>query len=126
MPDVKVEGDVDVKGPSVDVDVPKADIDLPDVDVKAPSADVDVPSPKTKSKGGFSIKMPGFSLPKFGGKGKGVDVNADVSAPDVDVKGPDVDLPDVKVEGGVDVKASAVDAGVPKTDWNVNRRCFQV
>ena len=117
--------DVNVKAPEIDVDakVPSADIDEPKVNISGEGPDIDLDLKHKKDKGGF-----GFSLPKFGGKGKlkgdadinGVDVdasvpdadvNAEINAPSAEV---DVKVPSGEVSGDADLDISVPSADTPK------------
>ncbi|XP_068574230.1 neuroblast differentiation-associated protein AHNAK-like [Cebidichthys violaceus] len=100
--------DVDVKleTPKVDVTLPeaKAEVQLPDVKIKQSSATVDIKAPEIEAQTGnverspSKIKMPTFTIRKFG-----------AATPKVSVEVPDVDK-DIKIEGAtVDVIAPSID-----------------
>ncbi|XP_031729044.1 neuroblast differentiation-associated protein AHNAK isoform X2 [Anarrhichthys ocellatus] len=100
--------DVDVKleTPKVDVALPeaKAEVELPDVKIKQPSATVEIKAPDIEAQTSnvegspSKLKMPTFTLPKFG-----------AATPKVSVEGPDVDK-DIKIKGAtVDVTAASIE-----------------
>ncbi|KAM9341577.1 uncharacterized protein ABDE67_015238 [Symphorus nematophorus] len=106
-----------VKGPEVDLSLSKKDADvtlpeakaeikLPDVKVKQPSAKVEIKGPEIEAQKGSvegspsKLKMPTFTLPKFGG-----------FTPKDSVEVPDVEK-DIKIDGAaasIDTKGLSVD-----------------
>ncbi|XP_070698560.1 neuroblast differentiation-associated protein AHNAK [Pempheris klunzingeri] len=112
-----------VKGPEIDLSTSKKDIDvtlpevkaevqLPDVKTEKPSAKVEINAPEIKAQAGHvegspsKLKMPTFTLPKFG-----------VATPKVSMEGPDVDK-DIKVDGA-DLKVSQTKAEVKLPDIEI-------
>ncbi|XP_073339193.1 uncharacterized protein [Pagrus major] len=120
MPKVKgPEIDLSLSKKDVDVKLPeaKAEVQLPDVKMKQPSAKVDIKAPEIEAqassvKGSPSkLKMPTFTLPKFG-----------ASSPKVSVEGPAVDK-DIKIDGAkleVSKKGPTVDVTAPTIDTEVS------
>ncbi|KAM9345411.1 uncharacterized protein ABDE67_014272 [Symphorus nematophorus] len=123
-PDVDL--DADVQAPDLSL-APKASLDSPDVDVKLPTADVDVKapnadieSPKVKWP---TLKKPKWSLSSRKVNAPDVDLDADVSAPDLSLSAPkldgeinapdvDVDLPKADLEGAkLDINSPDVEGG---------------
>ncbi|XP_051251864.1 neuroblast differentiation-associated protein AHNAK-like isoform X2 [Dicentrarchus labrax] len=93
-----------VKGPEIDLSLSKKDVDVtlpeakaemkpPDVEIKQPSAKVEIKAPEIEAQTGYvegspsKLKMPTFTLPKFG-----------TATPKVSVEVPDVDK-DIKIDG---------------------------
>ncbi|XP_028420975.1 neuroblast differentiation-associated protein AHNAK-like [Perca flavescens] len=107
MPKVKgPEIDLSLSKKDVDVKLPeaKAEVQLPDVKIKQPSATVEIKAPEIEAQTGnvegspSKLKMPTFTLPKFG-----------AATPKVSVEVPDVDK-DIKIDGAtVDVTAPSID-----------------
>ncbi|XP_031729045.1 neuroblast differentiation-associated protein AHNAK isoform X3 [Anarrhichthys ocellatus] len=117
--------DVDVKleTPKVDVALPeaKAEVELPDVKIKQPSATVDIKALEIEAKTGnverspSKLKMPTFTLPKFG-----------AATPKVSVEVPDVDK-DIQIEGAtVDVTAPSIDTEDLSVDMKSKESEIQV
>ncbi|KAM8736874.1 uncharacterized protein AB9X84_022175 isoform 2-T2 [Acanthopagrus schlegelii] len=108
-----------VKGPEIDLSLskkdtdvklpePKAEVQVPDVKVKQPSAKVEIKAQAGSVEGSPSkLKMPTFTLPKFG-----------ASTPKVSVEVPDVDK-DIKIDGAkleVSKEGATVDVTAPSID----------
>ncbi|CAL8091845.1 unnamed protein product [Calicophoron daubneyi] len=122
-PRIEAGGSAEIPGVGANVSVPAGEVGLSG-DIEAPSAKVSIP--KKKFRFGFGGKGKA-KLPKVSG-----DVNADVSAPDVDMHGEvggegkglkfpwsgKVSLPKVKIGGG-DLKAGA-DASLPKASLDIS------
>ncbi|XP_065815754.1 neuroblast differentiation-associated protein AHNAK [Labrus bergylta] len=107
-PDVDI--DYDAKAP--DLSVPPLSLDGPNVDVNAPNVDIDTPSGTPKW---FSLKKPkwGLSGPKV--NGPDVDLDADISAPDLSLQAPKIDgeinAPDLNLKlPSADLEAPKIDA----------------
>lgn len=96
-----IEAGIDV--PNAELNLPKADLKGPGIDVHSPDLDIDAQSGK--------IQWPHlkWKKPKFHGPKADVDVNTDLSTPDVDVSVPrldgeispadvDVNLPEANIE----------------------------
>ncbi|KAM6997749.1 uncharacterized protein LKV04_006348 isoform 1-T1 [Tautogolabrus adspersus] len=105
-PDVDI--DYDAKAP--DLNVTPLSLDGPNVDVNAPNVDIDPGKAKW-----FTLKKPkwGLSGPKV--NGPDVDLDADVSAPDLSVQAPKIDgeinAPDVNLKlPSADLEAPNIDA----------------
>uniref|UniRef100_H3BEN6 Periaxin n=1 Tax=Latimeria chalumnae TaxID=7897 RepID=H3BEN6_LATCH len=130
FPKSKLEGSVDVSGPSLEGDLktskPKVDIEqptlevesseakfklptvkLPKVDISAPKVDMDISLPKIKSD--LKVKMPRFTMPKFGSKGKGVDVEIEGGVPKAEAK---IALPEIEGDVKGKVKGPSGDADI--------------
>ncbi|XP_030247761.1 neuroblast differentiation-associated protein AHNAK [Sparus aurata] len=105
-----------VKGPEIDLSLskkdtdvklsePKTEVQVPDVKVKQPSAKVEIKAQAGSVEGSPSkLKMPTFTLPKFG-----------ASTPKVSVEVPDVDK-DIKIDGAkleVSKEGATVDVTAP-------------
>ncbi|XP_070776866.1 neuroblast differentiation-associated protein AHNAK [Enoplosus armatus] len=113
MPKVKgPEIDLSLSKKDVDVTLPeaKAEVQLPDVKIKQPSAKVEIKAPEIEAQTGHvegspsKLKMPTFTLPKFG-----------AATPKVSVEVPDVDK-DIKIDGAkleVPKKGATVDVTAP-------------
>ncbi|KAI9525110.1 hypothetical protein NQZ68_012624 [Dissostichus eleginoides] len=104
-----------VKGPDVDVDAnvkapdlslsPQASLDGPDVDLNLPNAGVDVNAPNVDIEGqSWKGKWPTLKNPKWslaGPKVNGLDADADISAPDLNLTSPkfdgEINAPDVNL-----------------------------
>ncbi|XP_069578559.1 neuroblast differentiation-associated protein AHNAK [Brachyistius frenatus] len=91
-----IDGDIDF--PNAQLNLPKADLRGPEVDIHAPDLDIDGPSGK--------INWPHlkWKKTKFHGPKADLDMNADLSTPDVDLSLPnadvDVEAPDIKAPSG--------------------------
>ncbi|XP_064408739.1 neuroblast differentiation-associated protein AHNAK [Latimeria chalumnae] len=154
FPKSKLEGSVDVSGPSLEGDLktskPKVDIEqptlevesseakfklptvkLPKVDISAPKVDMDISLPKIKSGASadmdakadtdkepseisvecpdLKVKMPRFTMPKFGSKGKGVDVEIEGGVPKAEAK---IALPEIEGDVKGKVKGPSGDADI--------------
>ncbi|TKS87184.1 Neuroblast differentiation-associated protein AHNAK [Collichthys lucidus] len=124
MPKVKgPEIDLSLSKKDVDVKLPeaKAEVKLPDVKIKQSSAKVEIKGPEIKGQAGTlegspsKLKMPTFTLPKFGsttpkvsGEVPDVDIDIDGEKLEVPKEGAKVDItaPNIDTEGlSVDVKA---------------------
>ncbi|TKS87208.1 Neuroblast differentiation-associated protein AHNAK [Collichthys lucidus] len=124
MPKVKgPEIDLSLSKKDVDVKLPeaKAEVQLPDVKIKQSSAKVEIKGPEIKGQAGTlegspsKLKMPTFTLPKFGsttpkvsGEVPDVDIDIDGAKLEVPKEGAKVDItaPSIDTEGlSVDVKA---------------------
>lgn len=99
-----IEGDIDI--PKAQLNLPKADLNGPSVDCQTPDLDIDAPSGK--------INWPHlkWKKPKLHGPKADMDLNTDLSTPDVDLSIPKIDgeisTPDVDLnlpQADVDVKA---------------------
>ncbi|XP_044070430.1 neuroblast differentiation-associated protein AHNAK [Siniperca chuatsi] len=108
----KIEGDINI--PNAKLNLPKADLKGPNVDVQAQDLDIDAPSGK--------INWPHlkWKKPKLHGHKADMDLNADLSVPDVDVSVPKIDgeisTPGVDLnlsKADVDVKAPDADTEAP-------------
>ncbi|KAK9534187.1 hypothetical protein VZT92_009248 [Zoarces viviparus] len=107
MPKVKgPEIDLSLSKKDVDVTLPeaKAEVQLPDIKIKQLSTTVDIKAPEIEAQTGnikgspSKLKMPTFTLPKFG-----------AATPKVSVEGPDVDK-DIQIDGAtVDVTAPSIE-----------------
>lgn len=106
-----LEGEMNV--PNAELELPKAgaNVQMPDADIDAPSAKINWPHLKWKK-------------PKVHGPKADVDLNADLSAPDVDVSVPDVNAdintPDIGLSlPNADMKAPNLDVDPPssKIKW---------
>ncbi|KAM6917364.1 uncharacterized protein PEZ65_013185 [Lycodopsis pacificus] len=98
--------DLSLSKKDVEVTLPeaRAEVKLPDVKLKESSAQVEIKGPEIEAQTGnvegspSKLKMPTFTLPKFG-----------AATPKVSVEGPDVDK-DIQIEGAtVDVTAPSID-----------------
>ncbi|XP_031729047.1 protein AHNAK2 isoform X5 [Anarrhichthys ocellatus] len=124
MPKVKgPEIDLSLSKKDVDVTLPeaKAEVELPDVKIKQPSATVDIKALEIEAKTGnverspSKLKMPTFTLPKFG-----------AATPKVSVEVPDVDK-DIQIEGAtVDVTAPSIDTEDLSVDMKSKESEIQV
>lgn len=108
----KFEGDINA--PNAELHVPKADLNGPNVDFQAPDLGADAPSGK------FTWPHKKWNLHKLHGHKTDMDLNADLSTPDVDLSAPKLDgelsTPDVDLnlpKAGVDVKAPGADIEAP-------------
>ncbi|KAF7667869.1 hypothetical protein LDENG_00040910 [Lucifuga dentata] len=89
-------------GSDVGLDLPSAHVDKPELNLKSPNVDTGSPSGK--------FKWPTFKKRKLTGpklKGPDVDLDADISAPDLNLSAP-------KIDG--EVNAPDVNLNLPKTD----------
>ncbi|KAK6328749.1 hypothetical protein J4Q44_G00007270 [Coregonus suidteri] len=100
VPDV----DAGLDTPDLDINLLNADIEGPEVDLNAPEVDIEPPSGKFKW---LTLKKPKFGLsgPKI--KGLEVDIDADLSAPDLNRSTPNIDG---------EISAPDVDLNLPKAD----------
>ncbi|XP_076599447.1 uncharacterized protein LOC143328264 [Chaetodon auriga] len=95
----KIESDINV--PSAELNLPKADLKGPDVDVNAPHLDIDAPSSK------MNWPHLKWKKNKLQGPKADMDLNADLSTPDVDLSVP-------KIDGGI--STPDVDPNLPTAD----------
>ncbi|KAI5606360.1 neuroblast differentiation-associated protein AHNAK-like, partial [Silurus asotus] len=121
----------DVKSPEVDVSLPKVDVSLPETRMKIehPTTDVTMSVEDAEFKGRSKFKMPSFTLPKFGTKGR--KASGEVADVDVDVKGPEISLPDAGMKLSaepvtVDIKGPDADKEVKSLSVEIKDQDFQV
>ncbi|XP_034043773.1 neuroblast differentiation-associated protein AHNAK [Thalassophryne amazonica] len=96
----------DFKSPKLDLNTPNFKLKMPKADLQGPDWDDDVPSGK--------LKIPRFNLSGTLPKGSNMDVNADLTSPDLSMKGP-------KINGGLDSPdwdLPKMDLKAPKLDIN--------
>uniref|UniRef100_A0A4W5NEV3 Neuroblast differentiation-associated protein AHNAK-like n=1 Tax=Hucho hucho TaxID=62062 RepID=A0A4W5NEV3_9TELE len=114
-PDLKISApDVEIKAPNVDLNDPNADLKAPDVDIEAPSG-------KFKK---LTLTKPKFGLSGTKVKGPDVDIDAGLSAADVnlstlniggEISTSDVDLSSPKAE--VDLQAPDINIEAPSSKF---------
>ncbi|KAF7710518.1 hypothetical protein HF521_009390 [Silurus meridionalis] len=127
----------DIKSPEVDVSLPKVDVSLPEgrIEIERPTTDVtmSVEDAELKGRSKFGsptkFKLPSFTLPKFGTKGRKASV--EVADVDVDVKGPEISLPDAGMKLSaepvtVDIKGLDADKEVKSLSVEIKDQDFQV
>ncbi|KAM9847578.1 uncharacterized protein ACBR49_008906 [Aulostomus maculatus] len=110
-----IEGNINA--PNAELNLPNADLKGPDIDVQGLDLDSDIPSTK------FTWPHKKWKKPKFHAPKGDMDLNADLSTPDIDLSVPKIDgeinTPDVDLTlptADVDVKAPNADIEVPSVN----------
>ncbi|XP_054885427.1 neuroblast differentiation-associated protein AHNAK-like, partial [Poeciliopsis prolifica] len=131
-PDVDLDAnlsspDLELSAPKIDgkINSPDVDLNLPkaDVDIKKPELDIDRPSGKFKVP---TLKKPKWALSQPKVKGPDVDLDAELSGPDLELSAPTIDgkinSPDIDLnlpKADVDIKKPELDIDPPsgKIKW---------
>ncbi|XP_054885837.1 neuroblast differentiation-associated protein AHNAK-like [Poeciliopsis prolifica] len=117
-PKAEVDGDwntpdLDLSAPKIDgkITSPDVDLNLPkaDVDIKKPELDIDPPSGKFKVP---TLKKPKWALSQPKVKGPDVDLDAELSGPDLELSAP-------KIDGKIN--SPDVDLNLPKADVDIKK-----
>ncbi|KAM3606543.1 uncharacterized protein V6R79_018285 [Siganus canaliculatus] len=95
--------------PTVDIDVPDAELHVPDADLEGPNLDIQTPEVDIDDPSGkFHWPHLKWKKPKLHGPKADVDLNADISTPDLSIPQNDCEL-----------STPDVDLNLPKADLNI-------